>query len=100
MGFRHLKESYHRTTPLTPEQLAEYSQRAETQTETVLDIYKRHPYNSLSPEDIHFIMGDNILITSVRRAITDLYKAGELIRTGTTQGSHERSIYTYQIAGV
>jgi Fe2+ or Zn2+ uptake regulation protein len=74
---------FHDTIPLPSEELEAARAKATTQREVVLEIFRRYPGRSFSPYDIEKTMDDygiKMLITSIRRSITDLTKEGRLIK--------------------
>ncbi len=80
-GKRRSNTPYWATTPLTREQMAGAIKVAEQQEEVVLAIFRAHRV-AKSPSQIHAIgeqEGRKWLLTSVRRAITNLTNAGILV---------------------
>jgi len=71
---------FHDTVPLEEEQLPKARQTAAKQKEIILDIFRQRFSMSLTPTDVHGILEEPILLTSVRRSITDLTKEGKLIK--------------------
>lgn len=75
-------QSYYQTTALTEAQATEYNQKAEAQEEKILRWFKSHPDSLKSPSQIwEELFPSNSPLTSVRRAITNLTRRGELIKT-------------------
>jgi len=74
---------FHNTVPLPEEELDVARGKATTQRGVVLEIFRRYQGCSFSPYDIERMMDDygiKMLITSIRRSITDLTKEGCLIK--------------------
>ena len=75
--------TFHDTVPLSEDQLAKAFETATKQKAIVLDFFKSYPNDRFTPYEVYeFFMryeGD-ILLTSVRRCITNLTKEGRLIK--------------------
>jgi hypothetical protein len=74
---------FHDTVPLPEEQLPQARETAYHQKEMVLDFFRRRFSMSFTPVNVHEALesdGSLILLTSVRRSITDLTKEGRLIK--------------------
>ena len=93
--------SYHNTTGSQGKDLFEYEQKAQSQEELVLDHFQRYPDRAFSPTDIHrIVFMPNTPITSVRRALTNLTKAGKLERTDYQElGRYSRPQYLWRLRG-
>lgn len=75
-------KSYHNTTGAHGDQLRIYSHNAKSQQEIILGLFQS--YVKMTPSLVHKRMeeiGHSAPITSIRRAITNLTKAGMLIKT-------------------
>lgn len=72
---------YHNTTGKKGEDLNLAQVKASKQTEIILRIFRQHPHTSFTPWDVYNHLGQQMMITSVRRAITTLTDAGHLQRT-------------------
>ena len=71
---------YHNTQGL--EDTREFEQKALSQDERLLKFFEAMPFGELfSPSEIHKTVLPNAPITSVRRSLTGLTKAGLLIKT-------------------
>ena len=71
--------SYYNTTNLNGADLKKSTGRAESQTEKILRFFLANPDWSFTPAMIHKVFND-ILLTSVRRSMSDLTKSGDLIK--------------------
>jgi hypothetical protein len=74
---------FHDTVPIHEEQLPDAREKASIQKGIILDFFRQRFSMSFTPAEVHgFISmrGDNILLTSVRRSISDLTKEGRLIK--------------------
>ena len=72
---------YHNTTQLRGAELDKEQIRASNQDEIVLKFFKSSPYQSFTPYQVYFGLGQQFDRNSVRRAITDLTDAGHLVKT-------------------
>ena len=72
---------YHNTTGKKGDDLNAAQVKASKQTEIILQLFRRHPRTSFTPWDVYNHLGQQMMITSVRRAITTLTDAGHLQRT-------------------
>ena len=92
---------HYNTTNETGEVLKQYSRKARNQEEVVLEIFKK--YRRLTASECHaFFMRYTTVfgvpLTSIRRSITDLTKAGKLLKTGVKkEGQFGRSEYVWMI---
>jgi hypothetical protein len=74
---------FHDTVPLPEERLPEARKRAARQKEAILDYFRQRYSMSFTPSEVwHGVdqIAMPMLITSVRRAITDLTKEGKLTK--------------------
>jgi hypothetical protein len=80
---------FHDTVPLPEERLPEARKRAARQKEAILDYFRQRYSMSFTPRDVYNSLLDAslssddhyfVLLTSVRRAITDLTKEGKLTK--------------------
>lgn len=74
---------FHNTIGLLPSEKAEREVKAINQTEKVLRYFKQHRFSEFTPAQVWMAFGQQYPITSIRRAISDLTKAGDLIKTET-----------------
>lgn len=88
---------YHNTTHQTGKALEEAHKVAGNQDELILEVFKRNPSRSMSANDILAILGSNILLTSVRRSLDTLKKAGHITDTGQKTGPYGRPVFTYKL---
>lgn len=71
---------YHNTVPLHGKELTEANNRAAKQDALVLKCFR--PGLELSPDQVHLMLGQQFLLTSVRRSFCNLTKEGKLLKTG------------------
>lgn len=74
---------FHNTTGLTGRRLIAASRVAKGQEAAVLDVF-RAAGRPLSPSEVHARMPGRVLLTSVRRAISNLTQAGALVKLDQT----------------
>lgn len=73
---------FYNTTHKEGEELKVSRSRVKGQTEKILRFFEQHPRTWFSPWDVYFHMGQQMMITSVRRSITTLTDAGKLEKGG------------------
>ena len=75
-------KSYHNTTDSSGQTLIEYNQKAQTQEQKILNYFKRTG-EMLTPSEVYndLFKGSNIPITSIRRAMSNLTRDKELVKT-------------------
>lgn len=74
---------FHDTIGLSPRQLIAASRVAKGQEAAVLDVFHAAG-RPLSPSEVHARMPGRVLLTSVRRAISNLTNAGALVKLDQT----------------
>lgn len=78
---------YHNTTAKKGDDLNAAQVKASKQTEIILQLFRQHPHTSFTPWDVYNHLGQQMMITSVRRAITTLTDAGYLEKTADRRKS-------------
>ena len=69
---------YHNTTELVDEELSKAIAKAITQDEKVLTFFQAHSLEEFTPSQVHeAVFDDNVPITSVRRALSNLTRIGK-----------------------
>lgn len=82
--------AYFNTTGLTGRQLVAAARVAKGQDAAVLEVF-HGAGRPLSPSEVHARMPGRVLLTSVRRAISNLTNAGALVKLDShTDGPHGR----------
>ena len=83
---------YYNTVPISGEDLKDKQEKALTQEQIILDLFKKH--KRFSPFQLYRRnFAGKAPITSVRRAITELTKSGFLRKTGVrVQGMYPGSV--------
>jgi len=72
---------FHDSVPIEEENLPEAREKAVKQKEIVLNFFKGHPDNNYTPYEVFDQTNESMmLLTSVRRSISDLTKEGRLIK--------------------
>ncbi|MBX4188242.1 MAG: hypothetical protein KW793_03870 [Candidatus Doudnabacteria bacterium] len=72
---------FHNTINLLPSEKADREVKACKQNEKILKLFEDNKYTDFTSAEVHLRFGQQLLITSVRRAISTLYKMGLLIQT-------------------
>ena len=73
--------TFYNTIHLKGKELERAQVRASGQTEKILKFFRQHPRTWFTPWAVHLHLGQQELITSVRRSITTLTDAGYLVRS-------------------
>lgn len=91
--------SFHNSLPVRDvETLEKYEEKAKNQDGLILEFFKSNPNNSFTPARVFEIFDQKYPITSIRRAITNLTKAGKLELTGETRkGLYGRENNTWRV---
>lgn len=92
---------FHNTTSETGEKLAQYKSHAIKQEAAVLALFRRERL-AMAPsevcEQVNRIHGEGWLLTSIRRAMTNLADEGLLVKTGRKRtGPFGRPEYYWQL---
>lgn len=75
--------SYHNTLPIVDEkELDKREEKAKGQDKQILEFFESHKHESFTPAQIHLLFAQKWPLTSVRRSLTNLSKAGKLLVTG------------------
>ena len=91
-------KSFHNTINLDSQRLKKAVQRSVTQDEKILAIFKNYPTKSLSPIEIHTYFKGRILLTSVRRSITNMTRDNLLIKTSKKiDGKYGMTNFTWKL---
>lgn len=90
---------YFNTTNLTGQDLMYSLNMAKNQNDKILMFFRKHRALSFSPSEVHReIFTESVPITSVRRSITNLTKANDLIKTDKkVMGVYGKLEYTWII---
>ena len=72
---------FHNTIGLLPSEHREKEKKAISLSEIILKVFKDNPHTDFTPWNMHIKLGQQYLIGSIRRSMTDLTKAGDLIKT-------------------
>ena len=90
--------SYHETGIVSADDRERYEQQAGSQEEIVLEFFRKRPGLSYSPERVQELVLPSAPLTSVRRALSNLTHAGELVKTEiTTDGRYGRAVCTWTL---
>jgi hypothetical protein len=74
-------DMFHNTIQLLPSEKVEREKKALNQNEKILAFFKENPMSDFTPAEVWLKFGQQYPLTSIRRAISDLTKAGDLIKT-------------------
>ncbi len=93
---------FHDTTGLQPDELQSEEQKAKSQAQIILELFRKHP--EMSASDVYRKYPHSDLfgppITSIRRAISNLKKAGYLEITGKLKtGIYGKKEHIYKYKG-
>lgn len=93
--------TYYNTTHQFGEQLKLFSKTATNQTGIVLEVFKAQN-RELSPSDVLRIVNryglGNMLLTSIRRSISNLTDSGKLLKTGNKKtGIYGKPEYLWKV---
>ena len=88
--------NYINTNKEQGETLKASNQKAETQEEVIMEIFRIDPEGLFTPNDIHTISGLSCPLTSIRRAISNLCSNGFLVKTTTMKmGTYGKLVHCY-----
>jgi hypothetical protein len=73
--------TFHNTINYLPSQVIEEEKKIIKASEAILMMFQAHPDRWFTPWEIHELFEGKLLITSVRRSITDLESDKELIKS-------------------
>ena len=89
---------YYNTTKETGETLQEYKKKALTQEQEIFEFFSRYGLPFSASEIEESLFKDRFTpITSIRRALSNLYSDGKIKQVGKIKGKYGRSENTYQI---
>ena len=94
---------YHNSTSLEGQELQAATERAKTQSEIILDLYKKHP-EPKTPFEVAVLLikqGYKYPITSVRARMTGLTKDGFLFMSARADaiGNYDAKNHTWRLKG-
>lgn len=92
--------NYHNTTQTQGATLARYQHQAETQESVILELFAGQPYAAFAPTEVQQAVSLNgAPLTSIRRALSNLTRAGELEKTDRQKrGPYNRPEYLWRAA--
>lgn len=92
--------TFYNTTSASGDKLKEYREIVGRQDAAVLEYMRRHPHTTVSAEDIHTAVEllSHGPLTSVRRSLTNLMKAGQVMKSGQTEGRYGRPITLWKLS--
>ena len=91
-------DTYYNTVNESGRMLDDYTAKAMTQEDRILEYYRNHRHLAFSPTQIQgALCMHGVPITSIRRAITNLTNRGELVKTGKkARGMYGRDEYCWR----
>ncbi len=93
--------AYYNTTNETNPQLKQNQEKAKTQKDIVLSLFKKNKDRKMSASMIHKLTGLNCPLTSIRRAISDLHSEGQITKANIkVSGVYGRAENTWKIENV
>lgn len=72
------KGQFYNTTGLSGDELKDKRKKVAGQTAKILKLFEDHPHTLFTPWQVYYHFGQQLMITSIRRAITDLTTDGLL----------------------
>ena len=75
---------FHNTINLLPSQVRVEEERNISMSEVILMMMREHPQRWFTPWEMCELFENRFLITSIRRAMTDLERSGDLIKSEET----------------
>ena len=91
--------AYHPTQVLKQTHLTQYELIAQTQDRKILNYFAEHPVQGLTCDDIE-IAFPGMLLTSIRRSLTNLAHSGNLVKTGQREGQYGRPVNIYSFVKI
>jgi predicted ArsR family transcriptional regulator len=73
--------SYHNTTNSTGQRLDQYENKAKSQDDRILEWFNHHQSTATPSYTLRVVFSNSIPLTSVRRSLSNLTKAGLLVKT-------------------
>lgn len=90
---------YYNTNKETGDTLLASRDKTQTQEDYILSYFKGGTPALCAPHDLEFLFDHKVPITSIRRALTNLEKAGKLLKTDTmVKGTYGKMVHTWQLA--
>ena len=89
---------FHNSIGLLPSEHREKEKRAINQSEKILALFKESPHCDFTPSEVYLKFGQQYPLTSIRRAISTLCKAGDLVKTDRKRiGIYGEDNYTWKL---
>lgn len=90
--------THYNTTALTGDDLKQARVKAGGQKEKILKFFQSHPHTSFTPAQVHLHFGQQMVLNSVRRSITDLTTEGYLDKLGERRiGLYGKDNFTWKL---
>jgi hypothetical protein len=91
-----MQPEFYNTTNLTGDDLKRNTERAKSTNQRIKEFFRDNPNRKFSSEDVQSILKLTNPITSVRRACTNLFKDGYIIKVGKVIGMYREPITLWQ----
>lgn len=88
---------YHPTRLDDPQTVIQFEPKAAKQDESILSHLSHHPDQEYTAYELELSFQGRMLITSIRRALTNLFQAGKIIETGYRKERWGKRNTTYKI---
>ena len=91
---------YYNTTASVQPVVGKYRERAKSQDVRILAAFLENPRSLATPSQVlSWVFNGSVPLTSVRRSLTDLTNAGELVKTDKqVEGPYGRPEYQWKLA--
>jgi hypothetical protein len=94
-----MKSSYYNTTHSIHPELTRYEEKAKSQEERILEYFKTYEVSATPSNLLRVLFHDQVPLTSIRRAFTNLTNAGDLVKTDRqVRGPYDRPEYQWRLA--
>ena len=95
-----MRTHYHNTTEAVHPELNLYEKKAQTQERRILDWFKTYEQQASPSKILNTVFaGESVPLTSVRRAMTCMTDAGELVKTDRqVMGPYGRNEFVWKLA--
>jgi len=90
---------YYNTNKETGDTLLKSRGNTQSQENVILTHFKGATYTICAPHELEFLFDGRVPITSIRRALTNLEKAGKLVKTDVmVMGTYGKMVHTWALA--
>lgn len=90
--------SFHNSIDLKGKELIKAESKAKTQEEIILKLFTDNPHVDFTASDVHLRLGQQMLLTSIRRSISNLVESNHLEKTENKRlGLYGQMNYAYKL---